>query len=71
MRVKATESEVEEGTLGGCTNCGDIQEGCEPDARHYKCESCGQRSVFGLEELLVMNMLDLILDEEALEAEEE
>ena len=40
---------------GICTSCGEEQYGCEPDARRYKCESCGQRTVFGAEELLITN----------------
>lgn len=38
--------------LGFCTACGNEQSGCEPDARCYSCESCGERAVFGAEELL-------------------
>jgi hypothetical protein len=38
---------------GFCTACGEDAEGCEPDARNYKCECCGERSVFGAEELLI------------------
>ena len=38
---------------GICTNCGEEQEGCEPDARNYECYSCGKRAVFGAEELLL------------------
>ena len=30
-------------------------DGCEPDARNYTCESCGEPKVFGAEELLLMN----------------
>lgn len=37
---------------GMCVSCGQDQDGCEPDARNYTCESCGARSVFGAEELL-------------------
>ena len=40
--------------LGGCISCGEVQEGCEPDARNYECESCGEKQVFGMEELLMM-----------------
>lgn len=36
---------------GICVVCGADQEGCEPDARNYECESCGERAVFGAEEL--------------------
>ena len=39
---------------GFCIACGAEADGCEPDARNYKCESCGERQVFAAEELLVM-----------------
>jgi hypothetical protein len=28
--------------------------GVEPDARNYLCEACGERRVFGAEEILLM-----------------
>jgi hypothetical protein len=37
---------------GFCIACGEEQDGCEPDARNYECESCGKRKVYGAEELL-------------------
>lgn len=42
---------------GFCIACGHEQDGCEPDARNYECESCGERKVFGAEELLIMMAL--------------
>jgi hypothetical protein len=42
------------GSPGICLECGNEQEGCEPDARNYKCEACGKPSVFGAEEILLM-----------------
>lgn len=39
--------------VGFCKVCGEEQYGCEPDARNYKCESCGEYAVFGAEELLI------------------
>jgi hypothetical protein len=39
--------------LGFCLNCGEMAYGVEPDARKYECESCGQRQVYGAEELLM------------------
>ena len=39
---------------GFCLSCGEEQEGCEPDARKYKCESCGKREVYGAPEVLMM-----------------
>lgn len=40
--------------LGFCISCGFEQSGCEPDARGYPCESCGESAVYGAEELLFM-----------------
>jgi hypothetical protein len=49
---------VERGTFGldnpgFCIQCGAEAEGVEPDARKYKCESCGAKAVYGAEELLI------------------
>ena len=38
---------------GFCVKCGNEQEGCEPDARRYECEACGEHSVYGAAELLM------------------
>jgi hypothetical protein len=38
---------------GFCTACGHEQEGCEPDAQNYECDVCGERQVFGAQELLM------------------
>jgi hypothetical protein len=42
------------GNDGICLACHNVQGGCEPDARNYECESCGERKVFGAEELVLM-----------------
>jgi DNA-directed RNA polymerase subunit RPC12/RpoP len=40
---------------GFCIRCGEWTfGGCEPDAREYRCESCGSRSVYGAEELIFL-----------------
>ena len=39
---------------GFCIACGAEASGVEPDARNYVCESCGERKVFGAEELIFM-----------------
>lgn len=45
---------VESGeSIGFCKECGHSQDGCEPDARGYKCESCGAMEVYGAEEMLI------------------
>jgi hypothetical protein len=38
---------------GFCLECGNEQGGCEPDARRYECEACGEHRVYGAEELLI------------------
>jgi hypothetical protein len=45
---------VESGdNIGFCKECGAEADGCEPDARNYRCESCGAMAVYGAEEMLV------------------
>ena len=39
---------------GFCLACGEEAEGVRPDARRYKCEACGEKAVYGAEELLLM-----------------
>jgi len=39
---------------GFCLGCGERADGVEPDARKYKCDSCGKHKVYGAEELLFM-----------------
>jgi hypothetical protein len=41
---------------GFCLACGAEHDGCEPDARNYECEECGERKVFGAEEILMMGV---------------
>ena len=38
---------------GFCVACGAEVDGVEPDARKYECEVCGERAVYGAEELLI------------------
>lgn len=42
---------------GFCIACGEQQAGVEPDARKYKCESCGEWKVYGAEELALMGLV--------------
>jgi hypothetical protein len=39
--------------IGFCTACGSEAYNVEPDASEYKCECCGERQVYGAEELLL------------------
>ena len=38
---------------GFCLACGNEQDECEPDAARYECEACGERQVYGAEELVI------------------
>ena len=48
----AQESIMGDSLDGNCLACGNIQDGCEPDAENYECESCGESRVCGGEILL-------------------
>ena len=39
---------------GFCLACGEEAYDCEPDARNYECEVCGENQVFGAEEVMYM-----------------
>lgn len=38
---------------GFCLACGAEADGVEPDARGYRCESCGERRVHGAEDIFI------------------
>ncbi len=40
-------------TTGFCVNCHATRKGCEPDAKNYPCERCGEPAVMGAEEMLM------------------
>jgi hypothetical protein len=46
--------------FGLCIACGYEHYDCEPDARRYVCEQCDARSVFGIEELLMLGGIRLV-----------
>lgn len=39
---------------GICLACHNDQPYCEPDAREYECEVCGENKVYGAQEILFM-----------------
>lgn len=39
---------------GICINCGAFQDTVEPDAERYKCGACGERAVYGAEQIILM-----------------
>lgn len=42
---------------GFCIKCGADKPNCEPDARKYECDECGENAVYGAEELLLMGLV--------------
>lgn len=65
MKIKATLEQIEDGTNGGCIACGKVIEGgIEPDARKYKCEHCEEDQVYGLEELVIMDEIELVSEDD-------
>ena len=46
-----------EDQAGFCVSCGAWQDRCEPDARAYKCETCGDLKVYGAEEIMLMGLV--------------
>lgn len=53
----AEESLVDLSNPGFCIACGAYHDGCEPDARNYPCEECGENKVFGAQEILLMGLV--------------
>ena len=45
---------------GICVKCGEVQYGgCEPDMRNAECESCGEKGVYGLEQAILEQRVEL------------
>jgi CRISPR/Cas system-associated protein Cas10 (large subunit of type III CRISPR-Cas system) len=59
-----TYQELRDDNGGACTSCSQFVYGVEPDARKYTCEHCGDPSVYGIEELLMMGMIDFCDEDE-------
>lgn len=49
---------LSEDGIGFCTKCREEAGYCEPDARGYECEYCGCDAVYGMEELLLMGLIE-------------
>lgn len=50
--------EAQECYLGWCSICKEFsRECCEPDAREYDCPTCGNNTVYGAEEALMMGLI--------------
>jgi len=62
--MKITEQEYLEAVRnmeGYCTACEAFtREMCEPDAREYDCPDCGENTVYGAEEALIMGLFEFV-----------
>ena len=45
-------------SAGYCVACREEAYGVEPDARRYECDACGERKVYGIEELCLMGAIE-------------
>jgi hypothetical protein len=58
--VRMSEDEIREAMealQGVCVACGELADGCEPEARAYECEVCGTPTVYGIGEALMVGHL--------------
>jgi len=64
VRLPISEYEVARDAYDGyCTTCKEITNaGVEPDARGYECESCGESTVYGIEEALLLEFIDVFAE---------
>lgn len=59
-RPAMTEDEYQQSDMvGWCLACGTEMDGVEPDARRYTCDACGEPLVYGIEQLLLMGIVDI------------
>lgn len=54
-----------ESYYGFCVTCRAFTtSGCEPDAREYECEECGEKTAYGAEEAIMMGLITFSDDDE-------
>ena len=44
---------------GLCVQCGEWHESLEPDARECECDACGKHSVYGAEEAVIQQLVNI------------
>lgn len=57
LGTDVTERDFFDGDKGWCLACGTRADNIEPDARRLVCLHCGERKVYGLDELAVMELV--------------
>jgi predicted RNA-binding Zn-ribbon protein involved in translation (DUF1610 family) len=60
--VEMTEEEfleIQSAYQGVCASCGEIRDCTEPDAEDYECEACGENTVVGVDNALIMGIIEI------------
>lgn len=52
--AEAEAQAMDDASEGICVACGAVRPQTEPDARMYPCDSCLRQTVFGVQELIIM-----------------
>ena len=64
MRIKISETtyqDLREDYSGICIKCLTVRHGdTEPDAQNYPCDNCGENKVQGIEDLLIMGLIEFV-----------
>lgn len=55
-----TYDRMRDGYIGLCIACGAERDCCEPDAVEYDCVECGKKQVYGIEELLLLDKIEVV-----------
>lgn len=61
---EADYADCQESSQGICLSCHAYKDCCEPDARQYECDECGEHQVYGAEELLIMGKIEFTEEDE-------
>lgn len=48
---------------GICLKCHSHQDQCEPDAENYSCAECGAFRVMGIENALIMGLVEITFED--------
>ena len=53
--------EYRDGYDGFCTDCNDVTRygGTEPDAENYECHECGADKAMGIENAMIMGLIEI------------
>jgi hypothetical protein len=47
---------------GICVACGSFEDCVEPDAEEYACSNCNEYQVYGMDQALMLELIDIVDD---------